>query len=55
MDIFMGIGKLLWYEILICEKFCWICDVGSWKICIVMILAENFFVHELVEILILVM
>ena len=39
MDIFVGIGKFCGYEVLTCEKFCWVCDVDSWKICMVMILA----------------
>ena len=39
MDIFVEMGKFCGYEILTCEKFCWVCDVDSWKICMVMILA----------------
>ena len=34
-----GDGQICGYEILTCEKFCWVCDVDSWKICMVMILA----------------
>ena len=39
MDIFVGIGKFCGYEVLTCEKFCWVCDVDSWKICMVIVLA----------------
>ena len=51
MDILVEMGKFCGYEILTYEKFCWICDVDSWKICVVIILAmficactcENFY------------
>ena len=44
-DIFLGMEnfwtweKFYGHEILTMEKFCWVCDVGSWKICVVMIFA----------------
>ena len=38
MDKFVGM-KFFRLEILAMEKFCWVCDVGSWKIFVVMILA----------------
>ena len=36
--------KFCGYEILIYEKFCWVCDVDSWKIRVVMILAMQEFI-----------
>ena len=39
MDILVEMGKFCGYEILTYEKFCWVCDVDSWKIFVVIILA----------------
>ena len=46
LTLFYGHGKTLWVwanfvgmKFWLTEKFCWVCDVGSWKICVVMILA----------------
>ena len=38
MDILVEMGKFCGYEILTYEKFCSVCDVDSWKICVVIIL-----------------
>ena len=35
-----GDGQILWvWNFWLMEKFCWVCDVDSWIICVVMILA----------------
>ena len=41
---FIDMAKFCGYEILIYEKFCWVCDVDSWKIRVVMILAMQEFI-----------
>ena len=40
MEKFCGYGKnFVGMKFWLMEKFCWVCDVDSWKICTVMILA----------------
>ena len=40
MDILVGIDKFCGYEVLTCgKKFCWVWDVDSWRICVIMSLA----------------